>query len=179
MAKLTLYEHPLSPYAQKNKMALREKEIDFACVTPDAIGTGGAAAFLEINPRAEVPALVTEDGMAIFDSTIIFDYIEERWPSPPLQPQDPAARARARMIEDVMDTQYEAVNWGLGEIHFFKRAEGKLAETLTENARRQTEGFLPIWKMSSAEMPKKGRTGSRGRCSGGRIWRRCRLSPRP
>ncbi|GAK45484.1 glutathione S-transferase domain-containing protein [Tepidicaulis marinus] len=142
MAKLTLYEHPLSPYAQKNKMALREKGIDFECVTPDAIGTGGVAAFLEINPRAEVPALVTEDGMAIFDSTIIFDYIEERWPSPPLQPQDPAARARARMIEDVMDTQYEAVNWGLGEIHFFKRAEGKLAETLTENARRQTEGFF-------------------------------------
>ena len=51
MAKLTLYEHPLSPYAQKNKMALREKEIDFACVTPDAIGTGGANNSPEYRPQ--------------------------------------------------------------------------------------------------------------------------------
>jgi glutathione S-transferase/RNA polymerase-associated protein len=118
MAKLTLYEHPLSPYAQKNKMALREKEIDFECLTPDAIGTGGVAAFLEINPRAEVPALVTEDGTAIFDSTIIFEYIEERWPSPPLQPQDPAARARGRRRGDRVGTPKEAVDWGGGGIHF-------------------------------------------------------------
>ncbi len=63
----------------------------------------------------------------IFDSTVIMEYIEERWPDPPLLPRDPAARAFARITEDVCDTHYEAVNWGFGEIHWFKRATGELA----------------------------------------------------
>jgi len=142
MTKLTLYEHPLSPYAQKVKMALREKGIAFDCLTPDAIGTGTNQTFLDLNPRAEVPALVTDKGQAIFDSTIIFDYIEERWPEPPLQSSDPFERARARMIEDVLDTQYEAINWALGEINFFKRAEGALKETLVKYAENQTYGYF-------------------------------------
>ncbi len=47
----------------------------------------------------EVPALI--DGAArIFDSTIILEYLEDKWPTPPLLPRDPASRAEARMIED-------------------------------------------------------------------------------
>ena len=36
-----LYEHPLSPFAQKNKIALREKGVAFDLVTPDGMGAGG------------------------------------------------------------------------------------------------------------------------------------------
>jgi len=61
-----------------------------------------------------------------------------------LLPADPAARARARMIEDVCDTQYEAINWGLGEIRFFGRARGALAERLEKAAAAQT-GELLAW----------------------------------
>jgi glutathione S-transferase len=106
---MLLYEHPLSSYAQKVKIALREKGLAFDLETPEALGTGIAAGpFGEANPRAEVPALV--DGEArIFDSTIILEYIEEKWPTPPLLPRDPAARAAARMVEDVCDTHYEAI----------------------------------------------------------------------
>ena len=90
------------------------------------------------NPRAEVPVLVDGD-TSIFDSIIIMEYIEERWPNPPLLPCTPAARAAARMTEDVCDTQYEAVNWGYAEVTVFGRATAALANTLRAAAARQTE----------------------------------------
>ena len=45
------------------------------------------------------------------------------------------------MLEEVMDTHYEAINWALGEVGWFRRAEGELAGTLRANAARQTRGF--------------------------------------
>ncbi len=139
---LTLFEHPLSPYVQKVKIALREKAIPFQVTTPTGIGAGGAGGdFVDANPRAEVPAVIDGD-VRIFDSTVILEYIEDKWPSPSLLPTTPAERARVRMIEDVMDTQFEAINWALGEIRRFRRADGALADSLISTAATQTSGFL-------------------------------------
>ncbi|WP_416900039.1 MAG: glutathione S-transferase family protein [Minwuia sp.] len=141
---MILYEHPLSPYAQKVKIALRHKGVAFDLKRPDGIGSGQVAGdFGDGNPRGEVPFLIDGD-LRIFDSTIMLDYVEERWPAPALMPEDPAARARMRMIEDVMDTHYEAINWGLGEMKYFRRAEGELAETLHSAAAAQTHD-LQAW----------------------------------
>lgn len=138
---LVLYEHPLSPYAQKVKISLREKGIEFETRLPDGIGTGGTSGdFMSGNPRGEVPFLRDGDA-AIFDSTIILEYIEDKWPTPPMLPASPEERARARLIEDVMDTHYEAINWGLGEINYFERAEGELKEKIEENAAKQIAGL--------------------------------------
>lgn len=141
---MLLYEHPLSSYAQKVKIALREKGLTFSVEIPEGLGSGNSAGrFAESSPRLEVPALI--DGAArIFDSTIILEYLEDKWPTPPLLPRDPAARAEARMIEDVCDTLYEAINWGLGEIRWFKRAEGELAEKMVATAARQT-AEIQVW----------------------------------
>jgi glutathione S-transferase/RNA polymerase-associated protein len=132
---LTLLEHPLSPFAQKVKIALREKDVPFEVTTPAAIGSGQTD-FADANPRGEVPVLFTDKG-AIFDSSIILEYIEDAYPTPPLRPVDPYDRATARTIEEVCDTHYEAINWGLSEITFFRRAEGDLAETMKAEAARQ------------------------------------------
>jgi glutathione S-transferase len=138
---ITLLEHPLSPYAQKCKIALYEKSVPFELKTPSAIGSGQVDAdFLKANPRAEVPALVDDD-FAIFDSTIILEYIEDKFPEPALLPHDPRGRATARMIEEVMDTHYEPINWGLGELRWFKRAEGEQARLIEGRAATQARGF--------------------------------------
>ena len=137
-----LYEHPLSPYAQKVKIALREKAVAFELAVPSGMGAGGAdGEFTAANPRAEVPTLIDGE-TAVFDSTIILEYIENRWPTPALLPTGAGERARVRMIEEVMDTHFEAINCGLGEIRWFRRAEGKLAQTLTAAAARQTRGLF-------------------------------------
>jgi glutathione S-transferase/RNA polymerase-associated protein len=141
---LELLEHPLSPYAQKVKIALAEKGIPFTVRTPDAMGSGATPAeFRAASPRGEVPVLFV-DGTPIFDSTIILEFIEDRFPDPPLLPKDPLARAAARTIEEVCDTTYEAINWGLSEITWFRRAEGELAERMKAEAGAQI-GRLHAW----------------------------------
>jgi glutathione S-transferase len=139
---MLLFEHPLSPYAQKVKIALREKNVAFDLRQPDGLGTGAGytADFTEASPRAEVPALI--DGAArLFDSTIMLEYIEEKWPEPPLLPREPTARARARMIEEAMDTHYEAINWGLIEIKILGRAAGAVGTQLVAKAVQQAAGW--------------------------------------
>src|SRR5437762_2553031 len=131
-----LYEHPLSPYAQKVKIALAEKGVPFEAEIPPLAG-GDLGQFRALNPRLEVPTLIDDD-TAVFDSTVILEYIEDRWPTPPLLPKTPAERARVRMLEDVCDTYYEAINWACFEINVFKRAEGGLAERLLGRAAEQT-----------------------------------------
>ena len=141
---IELWEHPLSPYAQKVKIALGEKGVPFSLRTPDSIISGSTPdAFRQTNFRGEVPVLIT-GGQAIADSTIILEFIEDRFPEPPLLPKDPLARARARTIEEVCDTHFEAINWGLSEIFNFKRAEGALAEMLLARAGEQY-GRLHSW----------------------------------
>jgi glutathione S-transferase len=139
---MLLYEHPLSSYAQKVKIALREKGLTFDLETPRVLGSGNSAGlFAAASLRLEVPALIDGDAR-IFDSTIILEYLEDKFPAPALLPRDPLARAEARMIEDVCDTLYEAINWGLGEIQWFKRAEGRLADDLKTKAASQTRELL-------------------------------------
>ena len=83
--------------------------------------------------------------MKIFESTIILEYIENKYPDVPLRPAVAARRAKARMIEDLYEAQYEAMNWGMGETATFKRADGKLAQKLRNTAKRQArqiQGWL-------------------------------------
>jgi glutathione S-transferase/RNA polymerase-associated protein len=142
---LTPYEHPLSAYAMKVKMALLEKKLEFTPVVPDGLmnGTAGGG-FVEASPRAELPALIDGD-VRVFDSTVILEYLEDKWPSPPLLPKTPAERARVRMLEDIMDGLYEPNNWGYMEVTRFKRASGALADKLTGFAKAnlaQLQGWL-------------------------------------
>ncbi|MGE0046215.1 MAG: glutathione S-transferase family protein [Hyphomonadaceae bacterium] len=131
---IQLWEHPLSPYAQKVKIALDEKRVPYEAAIPQAMGSGATPPdFRASNPRGEVPVLVI-DGAALFDSTIILEFIEDRFPDPPLLPADPLERARARTIEEMCDTHYEAITWGLSEIAYFRRAEGDAAEAMRARA---------------------------------------------
>jgi glutathione S-transferase/RNA polymerase-associated protein len=138
---ITLYDHPLSPYAQKVKISLREKGLAFETELPGGLGAGGAhGAFVQASPRAEVPALVDGD-VRVFDSTIILEYLDDAYPEPAMRPASAAERARVRMLEEVMDTHFEAINWGLSEIRWFRRAEGAQAKALQAAAKVQTQGF--------------------------------------
>ncbi|MGH8677705.1 MAG: glutathione S-transferase family protein [Burkholderiales bacterium] len=142
---LKLFENPLSAYVMKVKIALHEKGLDFESISAQGLmdGTAGGE-FVEANPRAEIPALVDGD-VSVFDSTVILEYLEEKWPEPPLLPKSPVERARLRMIEDVMDTKYEANNWGLFEVTRFGRASGPLADKLIAFGKsniEQLQGWL-------------------------------------
>ena len=134
---MKLYEHPLSPYAQKVKIALYEKNVSFEATIPNLFGADPA--FETASPRREVPCLL-DGSLAVFDSTIILEYLEDKWPKPPMLPAAAAERARVRMLEELCDTYYEAINWGLLEVRVFRRASGPLAEELSTRAAAQIAG---------------------------------------
>lgn len=136
---LVLYESPVSSYVQKVKIALREKGIPFTKKVPeDLMSDVKSGPLRSANPRLEVPVLIDGD-LQIFDSTIILEYIEDKFPDKPLRSKDPAARARARMIEEICDNEYEATNWGICEVRWFGRAEGALAQELERQGKHHIE----------------------------------------
>eukprot|EP00160_Parvularia_atlantis_P016502 Unigene5264_Nuclearia_a/m.16162 Unigene5264_Nuclearia_a/g.16162 ORF Unigene5264_Nuclearia_a/g.16162 Unigene5264_Nuclearia_a/m.16162 type:complete len:266 (+) Unigene5264_Nuclearia_a:67-864(+) len=142
---MQLLEHPLSPYVIKVKLALREKGVAFErLITLGAAADHPALKGRNLNPRAEVPVLIdtAHGNTAVYDSSVIVEYLEERFSQPMLLPADPAARARSRLIEDVCDTHIEAVIWALNEIVVFRRAEGELRDKLIKAANEQLQTYF-------------------------------------
>lgn len=135
---VTVMEHPLSPYAQKVKLALHFKDIPFEVEQP--IGGSDAESFYAASPRGEVPVL-HHGAITLYESAVIGAYIDEVWPTPPMLPTNPQKRAHIRLIENAMDTHFEGNTWGLGEVHFFGRAAGEEAERLCDFAREQIHGW--------------------------------------
>ncbi len=70
-----------------------------------------------MNPRAEVPALIDGD-FALYDSTVICEYLEDRHPAPALYPADARLRAKCRLIEDLADTQLDAALYAVSIVEF-------------------------------------------------------------
>ena len=103
---MLLYSGPLSLYARKVEIALGEKGLRFERVFVPFTQTTGYAPkhpeVLRIHPLAKVPVLVDGD-LELFDSTLIFEYLEDAYPEPPLYPATPAGRARCRMVEVFAD----------------------------------------------------------------------------
>lgn len=93
-------------FGAKAEIALREKGLPFELVMVAFSQAEGYSPrhpeVLRVNPKRQVPVLV-DDGVEIFDSTQIFEYLEHRYPQPPLWPASPAARARARQLEMASD----------------------------------------------------------------------------
>lgn len=102
MTRMKIYSGPLSMFGAKVEIAAREKGVEFELVMVAFDFERGYAPkhpeVLRINPKQQVPVLVDGD-VEIFDSTQIFEYLEDRWPEPPLWPRAVAARAQARGLE--------------------------------------------------------------------------------
>lgn len=92
----------LSPYVRKVLVALEWKGVPYA-VDP-IVPFYGDDEFSRLSPLRRVPVLV-DDAVTLCDSTVICEYLEERFPLPALLPEGPAARARARWFEEYADTR--------------------------------------------------------------------------
>src|SRR5271170_4811860 len=106
---MKLYSGPLSMFGAKVEIAAREKAIVFELVMVPFDPARGYDPkhpdVVRINPKRQVPILVDGD-LELFDSTQIFEYLEDAHPSPALWPASPPARARARQLEHASDEIY-------------------------------------------------------------------------
>ena len=98
---LKLYHFDRSPFGWKARLVLAEKNVPFEGIVPE--NKAEDPEFAKLNPWKLTPVLVLEDGRALFESTIICEYLDEKYPDPPMLPKDPVERARVRLIEDTTD----------------------------------------------------------------------------
>lgn len=92
---MTLFCSPTCAYSHRTRLVLFEKgiaaDIEYVDVNqpPDDL--------IALNPYGSTPTMVDRD-LVLYDSRIIMEYLDERFPHPPLHPMDPVSRARARML---------------------------------------------------------------------------------
>lgn len=111
---LTLYDAPRCPFCARVRIVLAEKSVPHETVIVDL--DDRPAWIVEKNPpHGKVPVL-EEDGWVLPESAVIDEYLEERYPDPPLLPADPGERAAARLVvfrfEDLLSRPYYALRRG-------------------------------------------------------------------
>jgi RNA polymerase-associated protein len=91
---MTLYSEPASPLSHRTRIVLAEKDIavEVLDVDPDHKPED----LLALNPYEIMPTLVDRE-LTLYDSRVIMEYLDERFPHPPLLPVDPVSRARCRL----------------------------------------------------------------------------------
>jgi RNA polymerase-associated protein len=92
---MTLYSGTTDPFSQRCRNVLYEKGMDFQIIDVDMYNKPEDLAVM--NPYNQVPVLVERD-LILYESNIINEYIDDRFPHPQLMPADPVMRARARLF---------------------------------------------------------------------------------
>ncbi|MGH6893245.1 MAG: glutathione S-transferase family protein [Dongiaceae bacterium] len=109
---MKLYSGPLSLFSRKVEIALGEKHLAFERVMVPFTQERGYQPkhpdVLAANPKGQVPVLVDGD-LTLFDSTLIFEYLEEAYPEPPLMPPANPGGAKARALCRLMELRADEV----------------------------------------------------------------------
>ncbi len=92
---MTLFSAPHDAWSHRTRIAIAEKGIpvDIIDVEPGRLPED----LLDLNPYHSVPTLVDRD-LVLYDSRVIMEYVDERFPHPPLMPVDPVSRAQSRLM---------------------------------------------------------------------------------
>ena len=91
---MTLFSAPDDPWSHRTRIVLAEKGISIDIVSVEA--GRFPEDLLDLNPYHSVPTLVDRD-LVLYDSRVIIEYLDERFPHPPLMPVDPVTRAQFRL----------------------------------------------------------------------------------
>ena len=105
---IKLYDFKSSPNCQRVKIVLAEKNLPYDIAPIDLRAhEQKTPEYLKLNPYGKVPVL-TDDATVLYESLIINEYLDEKYPNPPLMPKDPAKRAKARILVDYGMTHFDA-----------------------------------------------------------------------
>lgn len=92
---MTLYSTVTCPYSHRCRIVLHEKDMDFQVIDVDPNNKPEDLAVM--SPYGKAPILVERD-LVLYESNIINEYVDDRFPHPQLMPADPVMRARARLL---------------------------------------------------------------------------------
>ncbi len=131
MSTIELYFAKASTFAQRTRVVLLEKEIDFTPIEIDL--QNKPEGYQQISRYGKVPAIRHGD-LTIYESAIINEYLDEVFPEPPLLPHEPSAKAIARIWIDYANTRFVPA--------FSKFLRGKDAQEREQGQREFLEALL-------------------------------------
>jgi len=134
---MTLFSRPTDIHSHRTRLVLAEKNINIEIST--VLGNDLPEDLMDLNPYHTVPTLVDRD-LTLYDSRVIIEYLDERFPHPPLMPVDPVMRAQFRLALFRIETDWyslaeEAESNGDGKLG------SKSRKLLRESILQSTELF--------------------------------------
>ena len=136
---MTLFSRPTDIHSHRTRLVLAEKNINIDIA--NVVGPDLPEDLMDLNPYHTVPTLVDRD-LTLYDSRVIIEYLDERFPHPPLMPVDPVMRAQFRLALFRIETDWyslaeEAESSGDGKL------SSKSRKLLRESIMQSAELFAP------------------------------------
>lgn len=128
---MKLYNMNLSNFATKSRIVIYDKGLNVE-ITDVPGGNMKSPEYLKINPLGKIPCL-DADGLIIPESEVINEYLEDKFPNPPLLPRTPEGRAQVRLLTRFHDLYLEPPLRALfGQLNPKSRDEKVVTEKLTD-----------------------------------------------
>ncbi len=141
-ASMTLFSDPRDHYSHRVRMVLCEKGVTVDIVDVDL--SHKPEELSEINPYGTLPTLLDRD-LVLYKSTVIMEYLDERFPHPPLLPVYPVARAQCRLLMHRIE-----LDWS-GRVDVLMAGKGR--ETAMDKARKELRESLAAIAPVFADRP--------------------------
>ena len=135
---LTLYTTADDIQCHRARLVLAAKGVSYERVLVDPAKP--PEDLVDLNPYASTPTLIDRD-LTLFDTSVVCEYLDERYPHPPLMPIDPQSRARLRVAAVRIEKDW------LTEVDTI-RAGGRAADAARKRLREQMLSAVPLFKAS-------------------------------
>jgi len=132
---MTLFSDATCPQSHRVRMVLAEKGITVEIVNIDPGNL--PEDLIDLNPYQSVPTLIDRE-LVLYDSQVIMEYLDERFPHPPLMPVDPVSRARSRLALYRIEKDWYSL---LGDFDKGEKAAAKARKTLRDSLAASAEVF--------------------------------------
>jgi len=136
---MALYSSETSLECHRVRFVLAEKGINVEIVNI-SVDESAAADLAELNPYNETPTLVDRD-LVLYDAGVINDYLDERYPHPPLMPVDPVSRAQLRLVHHRILKDWYSLAKGIEE------TSGRKAEQLAKQLKESLLAANELFRM--------------------------------
>jgi glutathione S-transferase len=148
---IKLYDFKSSPNCQRVKVVLEEKKLPYETIPIDLRKKEQKTPeYLKINPYGKVPALIDGDTI-LYESCIINEYLNDKYPNPPLLPPDAGKRAQARILIDYglaqMDAPYQRLRTEL------MKDEKEQDKGVIESAKAELKKLLQRFEIEIGDQP--------------------------
>jgi RNA polymerase-associated protein len=132
---MTLFSDATCPQSHRVRMVLAEKGITVEIVNIDPGNL--PEDLIDLNPYQSVPTLIDRE-LVLYDPQVIMEYLDERFPHPPLMPVDPVSRARSRLALYRIEKDWYSL---LGDFDKGEKAAAKARKTLRDSLAASAEVF--------------------------------------